>query len=118
MTPTKKYFPQTFKGSTVIVFIGGDKGIRTPDLLNAIQALSQLSYIPELQQAAFYALTLLLSSIHLMTLANLWHNISLRLSEQSLFKHILEFPDEAGELTITRNLCILRKIRVLQCSYL
>ena len=25
---------------------GGDKGIRTPDLLNAIQALSQLSYTP------------------------------------------------------------------------
>ena len=30
----------------VEVFTGGDKGIRTPDLLNAIQALSQLSYIP------------------------------------------------------------------------
>jgi len=26
---------------------GGDEGSRTPDLLNAIQALSQLSYIPE-----------------------------------------------------------------------
>ncbi len=25
---------------------GGDKGSRTPDLLNAIQALSQLSYTP------------------------------------------------------------------------
>ena len=25
---------------------GGDKGIRTPDLLTASQALSQLSYIP------------------------------------------------------------------------
>ncbi len=25
---------------------GGDEGSRTPDLLNAIQALSQLSYIP------------------------------------------------------------------------
>ena len=25
---------------------GGDEGNRTPDLLNAIQALSQLSYIP------------------------------------------------------------------------
>jgi hypothetical protein len=31
------------------VFIGcGAEGIRTPDLLNAIQALSQLSYSPEL----------------------------------------------------------------------
>ena len=27
---------------------GGDKGVRTPDLLTASQALSQLSYIPEL----------------------------------------------------------------------
>ena len=27
-------------------FRGGDKGIRTPDLLNANQALSQLSYTP------------------------------------------------------------------------
>lgn len=27
---------------------GGDEGSRTPDLLNAIQALSQLSYIPVL----------------------------------------------------------------------
>ena len=26
---------------------GGDKGSRTPDLLNAIQALYQLSYAPE-----------------------------------------------------------------------
>ena|GEM_PF-4959434 len=26
---------------------GGDEGNRTPDLLNAIQALSQLSYIPK-----------------------------------------------------------------------
>ena len=26
---------------------GGDKGSRTPDLLNAIQALYQLSYTPE-----------------------------------------------------------------------
>jgi hypothetical protein len=30
------------------VFYGGDEGNRTPDLLNAIQALSQLSYIPNL----------------------------------------------------------------------
>ena len=28
---------------------GGDEGDRTPDLLNAIQALSQLSYAPETQ---------------------------------------------------------------------
>ncbi len=31
---------------------GGDEGSRTPDLLNAIQALSQLSYIPEPYRAA------------------------------------------------------------------
>ena len=28
---------------------GGDKGSRTPDLLNAIQALSQLSYTPKIE---------------------------------------------------------------------
>ncbi len=30
-----------------LILFGGDKGSRTPDLLNAIQALSQLSYTPE-----------------------------------------------------------------------
>ncbi len=30
----------------VIEFIGGDEGDRTPDLMNAIHALSQLSYVP------------------------------------------------------------------------
>ena len=34
---------------TIVTFDGGDKGIRTPDLLTASQALSQLSYIPRLQ---------------------------------------------------------------------
>ena len=33
---------------SLIKISGGDKGIRTPDLLNAIQALSQLSYIPKI----------------------------------------------------------------------
>ena len=28
------------------LFSGGDKGSRTPDLLNAIETLYQLSYIP------------------------------------------------------------------------
>ena len=34
--------------SKVLFYIayGGDEGVRTPDLLNAIQALSQLSYAP------------------------------------------------------------------------
>ena len=27
--------------------IGGDEGDRTPDLMNAIHALSQLSYVPK-----------------------------------------------------------------------
>ncbi len=30
------------------IFLGGDKRDRTADLLNAIQALSQLSYTPKL----------------------------------------------------------------------
>jgi hypothetical protein len=32
--------------ATSCAFAGGAKGSRTPDLLNAIQALSQLSYGP------------------------------------------------------------------------
>src|SRR5262245_52887388 len=35
------------KGSECCLLGGGDKGDRTPDLVNAIHALSQLSYIPE-----------------------------------------------------------------------
>ena len=31
--------------------IGGDKGSRTPDLLNAIETLYQLSYIPKKENA-------------------------------------------------------------------
>ena len=34
-------------------FFGGDKGSRTPDLLNAIQALSQLSYTPDWSMSRF-----------------------------------------------------------------
>ena len=34
---------------------GGARGSRTPDLLNAIQALSQLSYGPHLGRAGFYS---------------------------------------------------------------
>ena len=30
----------------------GDEGDRTPDLVNAIHALSQLSYVPEVRAAA------------------------------------------------------------------
>lgn len=39
----KKHFTG-FKGEMHI--FGGDKGSRTPDLLNAIETLYQLSYIP------------------------------------------------------------------------
>lgn len=31
---------------------GGDKGSRTPDLLNAIETLYQLSYIPKVENGA------------------------------------------------------------------
>ena len=40
-----KPFTATARDFTFILF-GGDKGIRTPDLLHAKQALSQLSYTP------------------------------------------------------------------------
>ena len=36
------------KVAVFVDFIGGDEGDRTPDLVNAIQALSQLSYVPEI----------------------------------------------------------------------
>ena len=42
------------------VTFGGDKEARTPDLLNAIQALSQLSYTPK-RQILYYRKKLLLS---------------------------------------------------------
>ena len=42
---------------------GGDEGSRTPDLLNAIQALSQLSYIPE-WLAAYPRLLIIQTAYH------------------------------------------------------
>ena len=45
----KKRFDENVKP---IDFRGGDEGIRTPDLLNANQALSQLSYAPTIRNAA------------------------------------------------------------------
>ena len=33
---------------------GGDEEIRTPDLVSAIQALSQLSYVPTSRPSAFF----------------------------------------------------------------
>ena len=35
------------KNDSIESFFGGDKGDRTPDLLTASQALSQLSYTPK-----------------------------------------------------------------------
>ena len=34
------------KNALTCKFLGGDKGVRTPDLMTASHALSQLSYIP------------------------------------------------------------------------
>ena len=45
----KKRFDEIVKP---IDFRGGDEGIRTPDLLNANQALSQLSYAPTIKHEA------------------------------------------------------------------
>ena len=48
--------PRKMKGlavsSQALVFFGGAKGSRTPDLYNAIVALSQLSYGPEILRGA------------------------------------------------------------------
>ena len=54
-TPSKRatrlrYGPKTAIGETH-VRDGGDKGSRTPDLLNAIETLYQLSYIPVVKTA-------------------------------------------------------------------
>ena len=52
-TPFPLIFSSTVYGSVEDIH-GGAKGIRTPDLLNAIQALSQLSYSPIAQRGVFY----------------------------------------------------------------
>ena len=41
---------QSAEEAQVVDLIGGAEGSRTPDLLNAIQALSQLSYGPTVNQ--------------------------------------------------------------------
>ena len=38
---------------TTVFFYGGDEGGRTPYLLNAIQALYQLSYTPEMRRLLY-----------------------------------------------------------------
>jgi hypothetical protein len=57
----------------VVVFFGGAEGDRTPDLLNAIQALSQLSYSP---RAFKY-------NIDLNPLSNFFVNRGVRLTSQA-----------------------------------
>lgn len=44
---TRSPFPKREKPRLRAVLNGGDKGSRTPDLLNAIETLYQLSYIPK-----------------------------------------------------------------------
>lgn len=44
---TRSPFPKRKKPRLRAVLNGGDKGSRTPDLLNAIETLYQLSYIPK-----------------------------------------------------------------------
>ncbi len=43
---TAYYFANIPSKALSYITYGGDEGDRTPDLLNAIQALSQLSYAP------------------------------------------------------------------------
>jgi hypothetical protein len=45
--PNKTKKPASLKKRVLIVLFGGPEGNRTLDLLNAIQALSQLSYKPD-----------------------------------------------------------------------
>jgi hypothetical protein len=44
--------PETKRAAEAALLTGGDKGDRTPDLVNAIHALSQLSYIPVSRDAS------------------------------------------------------------------
>ena len=44
---TRSPFPKREKPRLRAVLNGGDKGSRTPDLLNAIETLYQLSYTPK-----------------------------------------------------------------------
>ena len=44
-----------------LIFFGGAEGDRTPDLMNAIHALSQLSYSPNEQQELIYQKPVFLS---------------------------------------------------------
>ena len=53
-TPKNKTTMQAQNPYGCCIFIGGDEGDRTPDLLNAIQALSQLSYAPKALQTILY----------------------------------------------------------------
>ena len=49
----KKKAALDLRGTSFLVYpIGGDKGSRTPDLLNAIETLYQLSYIPNKKEVA------------------------------------------------------------------
>ena len=41
--------PACGHGGAAAIPLGGGKGVRTPDLLHAMQALSQLSYTPEVE---------------------------------------------------------------------
>ncbi len=43
-----------FLSETAFMSFGGDKEDRTPDLLNAIQALSQLSYTPKFWKICYF----------------------------------------------------------------
>ena len=58
-------FVQPFAGiiSFLSTLVGGDKGIRTPDLLHAKQALSQLSYTPMERLPKFERLSCYFNSI-------------------------------------------------------
>jgi hypothetical protein len=49
-----RFIKQLMINRSQFTIICGAEGIRTPDLLNAIQALSQLSYSPKLGVTLFY----------------------------------------------------------------
>ena len=78
MIMLEKYEKTTFSYENVVflsfsgAFRGGDEGDRTPYLLNAIQALSQVSYTPKRQEIYYHKL-LDLSIGNLKISQNIFH---------------------------------------------
>ena len=82
-------------------FCGGDKRDRTADLLNAIQALSQLSYTPMFH-----------SSVPQRHLTALTLQHSLRICQGGIFGNFMYFATKITEKKIEETACFCRFRRI------